>query len=228
MKPVILLSLFAAALPAFAQETSPSRWTVTGAVDVVNDYRFRGVSQTNNDPALQGTLSANYGGFSATVWASNVEGFADSEIDLTLSQSWDTGDDSFSVGGIYYAYPGEDDLNYAEVYGTWNRDFDGTTLGSAVYVSPDFFAGSGTAIYAQISADHALTDQWSAGARFRRQWIDANALAGLPDYNTWAVSIAWSHSPLTLALSYEDTDIAQGLCAGPCESGLIGRISIAY
>lgn len=230
MKPSILFSLFAsmAVMPAFAQEDPPSGWGLSGGIDILSDYRFRGVSQTSNDPAIQGTLAASYRSFNAAVWASNVDGFADTEIDFTLSQSFDSGDNQFSFGGIYYAYLGADDLDYAEAFGTWGREIGQATLASAVYYSPDFFAGSGSALYAQISADYAFTDHWSAGGRFGRQWIESNALAGLPDYNTWAASIAWSRSPVTLTLSYDDTDIAKGRCAGPCNSGLIGKVSIAY
>ena len=50
-----------------------------------SDYVFRGVSQTQEDPAIQGGIDATYGIGYAGVWASNVDFGADdptAEIDL--------------------------------------------------------------------------------------------------------------------------------------------------
>src|SRR5574340_1389237 len=47
---------FAAALPAavHAQDSPKSDWSVSGNVGVFSDYRFRGISQTDKKPAIQG------------------------------------------------------------------------------------------------------------------------------------------------------------------------------
>ena len=57
---------FVSATPALAQPTAPpSDFTVSGSVGLVTDYRFRGVSQTNKDMAIQGAftlaIAAGYG-----------------------------------------------------------------------------------------------------------------------------------------------------------------------
>ena len=46
------------AIPAAAQDAEPPKaFTVSGSAALVSDYRFRGVSQTNEDFAIQGGLT---------------------------------------------------------------------------------------------------------------------------------------------------------------------------
>ena len=68
-------AVFAQAAPAAAPEPSP----VTANVTVVNDYRFRGISQTNYQPAIQGGFDYAHesglyiGNWNSTInWVSNT------------------------------------------------------------------------------------------------------------------------------------------------------------
>jgi uncharacterized protein (TIGR02001 family) len=70
-------AVFAQAAPAAAPEPSP----VTANVTVVNDYRFRGISQTNYQPAIQGGFDYAHesglyiGNWNSTIsWISNTTG----------------------------------------------------------------------------------------------------------------------------------------------------------
>ena len=50
----------------------------TGSVALTSDYVFRGVSQTDGKPALQGGIEfASEGGFYAGAWGSNVSWLSD-------------------------------------------------------------------------------------------------------------------------------------------------------
>ena len=74
----------AAPAPAPAEAKGPH--TFTGNVGLFSQYIFRGLTQTNRKPAIQGGFDyAHESGFYAGVWASNI--------------SWIT--DSFGVGGSY-------------------------------------------------------------------------------------------------------------------------------
>jgi uncharacterized protein (TIGR02001 family) len=74
-KSLIALALVGAfAAPAFAEEAAPP-----GSPDrqrrLVSDYIFRGISQTQNQPAIQGGFDYNHAsGFYVGTWASNVAG----------------------------------------------------------------------------------------------------------------------------------------------------------
>lgn len=64
---------------AMAQAAAPaSPHTFTGNVGVVSDYVFRGLSQTNGKPAIQGGFDyVHASGFYAGVWLSNISWFTD-------------------------------------------------------------------------------------------------------------------------------------------------------
>jgi uncharacterized protein (TIGR02001 family) len=107
-----------AATPAFADETdAPSEITVTGNVALVTDYRFRGLSQSSGDPAIQGGINVNHSsGLYVGVWSSStsfdVVGPAAQAVyggqELDIFGGW-TGavanGVTADVGLLYYAYP---------------------------------------------------------------------------------------------------------------------------
>jgi uncharacterized protein (TIGR02001 family) len=111
MAATILAGSAFAAMPALADETDPpSEITITGNVTMVSDYRFRGLSFTAGDPAIQGGINVNHkSGFYVGVWGSNLE---DSPVygsmELDLFGGW-TGSIASGVtadvGLLYYAYP---------------------------------------------------------------------------------------------------------------------------
>jgi uncharacterized protein (TIGR02001 family) len=82
MKKLLLASAVATALAAptvrfaHAADAAPaSPHTLTGNVGFVSDYRFRGISQTFKEPALQGGFDYSHAsGFYLGTWASNVYG----------------------------------------------------------------------------------------------------------------------------------------------------------
>ncbi|WP_375271893.1 TorF family putative porin [Sphingomonas sp.] len=117
MKYVLLsaLALSGLATPALAQEETapPKPITVSGSVGLVSDYRFRGVSQSDEQLAIQGGLTiAHESGVYIGTWGSNLAGWgtfggANMELDLiagyktTLSEGV-----ALDVGATWYMYPG--------------------------------------------------------------------------------------------------------------------------
>lgn len=108
-----VLSLGFAASPSFAQGTMvPDEITFSGYVQGVTDYRFRGLSASGGDPAVQGTINANHtSGFYAGAWASSIDdGGTDilGELELNLYAGW-TGEVSpgfvLDAGMLRYVFP---------------------------------------------------------------------------------------------------------------------------
>jgi len=99
------------ATPAFADETDPpAEFTISGNVAMVTDYRFRGVSFTAGDPAIQGGININHkSGFYVGAWGSNLEDsdvYGSMELDLFGGWSGDVAPGlTVDVGLLYYAYP---------------------------------------------------------------------------------------------------------------------------
>ncbi len=109
-----LLGSGLAAVPAFADETDPpSDLTITGNVALVSDYRFRGLSLSGGDVAVQGSIQASHSsGFYVGAWGSSLEQdafdiYGSTEVDIYAG--W-TGKISSGltadVGVTYYVYPG--------------------------------------------------------------------------------------------------------------------------
>src|SRR3546814_15322462 len=85
--------------PAFAQD-APEEFTITGTVGGVSDYRFRGISQTNEDFAVQGSINLNHSsGFYVGTWASNVDFANSSEVDVYGGYTRDLGGLTVDGGG---------------------------------------------------------------------------------------------------------------------------------
>ncbi|NIT57697.1 MAG: hypothetical protein GWN00_16140, partial [Aliifodinibius sp.] len=167
-------------------------------VALSTDYRFRGISQTSEDPALSGGFDYSYTpiGFYAGVWASNLDfnvpdpDPADLEIDfyggfageLSNGIGWD-------VGGLYYMYPGSDtgpgvaDYDYFEAYFALSYSFEMFDVGGGVNYSPDYFFESddATYVYGDVSVGLPVAGLTLSG-HVGHQWIDDNAQFGTPDY----------------------------------------------
>ncbi|WP_445190757.1 TorF family putative porin [Sphingomonas sp. Tas61C01] len=117
-------SLFALAAPAAAQETAPPPpLKVSGSVGLVNDYRFRGVSQSDEEMAIQGgfTISHESGVYIGT-WGSNLAGWgtfggSNMELDLIAGYKLPISGGAVDIGLTWYMYPGgSDKTDFAEPY----------------------------------------------------------------------------------------------------------------
>jgi uncharacterized protein (TIGR02001 family) len=132
MRKAILFSLAVLAAPVVLAEDTPaeekSPHAFTANVSISTDYRFRGITQTTNDPAISGGLDYAYSGAPVGiflgVWASNidfaenttfaadpVQDTADLEMDFYggLTGTLPIGSGlGWKIGGLYYMYPGSD------------------------------------------------------------------------------------------------------------------------
>jgi uncharacterized protein (TIGR02001 family) len=134
---LVAVSLAAAGLslstPAMAQSDDEvaSDLTVSANVALTTDYRFRGVSLSGGDPALQGGFDvAHDSGFYIGTWASSIDGgaaYGDLELDIYAGWSGNLSDAvSVDVGVLYYIYPTEDlglDTDYIEPYASVGVNF---------------------------------------------------------------------------------------------------------
>jgi hypothetical protein len=106
------VSMMLTATPALAQEeTKP--FTVSGSVALVTDYRFRGVSQSDEKMAIQGGITVTHeSGLYAGTWASNLAGWgtfggSNTELDLIAGYKLPVYEGiTVDVGATWYMYPG--------------------------------------------------------------------------------------------------------------------------
>jgi uncharacterized protein (TIGR02001 family) len=119
-----LCTLPAAALARSSTDDTSPAVTVGGSASIASDYRFRGISQSDRQMAVQGGLTATHAsGVYVGGWASNLAGWgtfggANMELDLIGGYKAALGDGAtLDVGLTWYMYPGgADTTDFAEPY----------------------------------------------------------------------------------------------------------------
>jgi len=116
--PLLLRGLLAAGLGLAAGVQAGG----SASIAVTSDYVWRGVSQTDSGPALQGGVSYKHeSGFYMGLWGSNVDfgsgSDANIETDISAGFSGETATGlGYDFGAVRYLYPGSGDLNMTELY----------------------------------------------------------------------------------------------------------------
>jgi uncharacterized protein (TIGR02001 family) len=209
----------------------------SGTVAVTSDYVFRGITQSDESPALQGAI--NFGqatGPYLGLWGSNVD-FNDGdeatlELDLSGGYKWAWGPASFDAGVIYYAYPGADsglDYDYWEGKLAASVPAGPVTVTGSAFVSPDYFAGSGTAVYVNGAASvPVFSTGITANAAVGHQSIDDNAAFGTSDYTDWTGGLSYTWEKFTFNVAYYDTDLSNADCPDGCEARAVATITCAF
>ena len=113
-----------AAAPAMAWESEDGQHSTSGSVALSSDYMWRGSSQTDNEPAISGSLDYGHAsGIYAGVWASNVDSMkngdqAHLEADIYAGFSSEFGDTgiAYDLGAMRYIFPGTDGADWNEYY----------------------------------------------------------------------------------------------------------------
>jgi uncharacterized protein (TIGR02001 family) len=167
--------------------------TITG----VTDYDFRGISQTEEDPAIQGSLDYAGETFYASAWGSNVDFGPDYdgsfELDLVAGWAGEFGGGwRWDLGTTWYLYPGSDDGDTkTEVPDYWEFYVGGGygPVDVKYWYSPDLYDSDETASYLEANASFGmpwdlslnLHAGYSSGDYF--DLLEEDAALNDPDYN---------------------------------------------
>lgn len=148
----LALAMVAGAFTAPAAFAEPE---FSGNVALTTDYVWRGVSQNDENPAIQGGFDFANGAFYAGTWASIVDfGGANMELDLYGGFAGETEAGlGWDVGVIGYVYPDADDLDFLEIYGGLGYSFDAVSVGGYLYVDPD-----NETVYVDFSAGFSASE----------------------------------------------------------------------
>jgi len=108
-KTLLALAMAAASGTALAAEAD---YTLAGNFGLTSDYRYRGVSQTDLLPAVQGGVDyTDKSGFYLGNWNSSISEWASFngagvEMDFYGGYRFSAGDLAVDIGNLYYYYPG--------------------------------------------------------------------------------------------------------------------------
>lgn len=200
---ILAAALAASALPSLAQTAAAApepEYSISGNLGLFSDYRFRGISQTNKNPALQGGFDFSMkNGFYLGNWNSNIDsaGFAGANIEMDFYGGYKTtfGDFGLDVGAIYYYYPGSDPtVDNTEIYigGSW-----GPIAAKYYYAVSDFFSlpDSKGSSYIVVSGSYDLGSGFGINGSIGYQklrggaavtQIDSSVVSDITDYKIGA------------------------------------------
>ena len=211
----------------------PSPFDVAFGVAFTSDYRLRGISQTDRQPAVQGYFEGDWTvapwlTLYAGVWGSNVDGFASSEFDISGGGRFSYSIFGLDVGYVYYAYPnptGGTNISYGEFYAKPSvKVTDWLTLNAQFIGGDNFGNGGNDAWYYAGGVAIALPQFMPLGITTTLSGnvghqTYASAI-GNTDYTTWDAGVSFGYKAMTLDLRYIDTDIGQ--TSAPAQCGAIG------
>lgn len=208
-----LLSAFAA-VPAFAAEPA-SPHTFTGNLSFTNNYMFRGITQTDDKPALQGGFDYSHAsGAYVGTWASNISwldtsGKSSLEWDVYGGYKFGAGPLTFDVGVLQYAYPGSKadgvtNADTTELYAAATWEWFTFKYSHAVtnLFGVDDSKGS---YYPELNFAADVGGGFTAMAHVGRQHIENGT-----SYNDWKLGVSKEIiGGLTVGAYYVDTDVSK-------------------
>jgi uncharacterized protein (TIGR02001 family) len=250
------LASFAA--PALAQDAAPAEapaaaepFTVTGSAALTTDYRFRGISQSNEKLAVQGGATLTHeSGFYGSFWASSIDDYvaagADAELDLIAGYSKTFNGVTLDGGLLYYVY--------ASAADTAKTDF------FEPYVSAKYTYGpvTGKVGAAYAFKQHAISaSAWTGNSRDDNLYVYGELTGAIPetpisltghvgyshgrslltfgqkDYLDWNLTAAYTWKNVTVGVTYVDTDVKKRspYFAGyydQVDASVLGSVTIAF
>lgn len=193
------------------ESTSPHKFAFN--VAATTDYAFRGVSQSQEDPAIQGGVTYTHeSGFYLGAWASSIDftpddaqydDGADVELDTFLGYGWNFNENwKGDVQFIRYNYPGTKegyDYDYNEIIGkvTWYENYT-----AMIGYSNDVFNTDETGIYYNFSANWKLPKEFVLNTGIGYYDLDNP----YDSYVDATIGVKRSFGPLSLSLAYVTTN----------------------
>lgn len=216
----VVIVLLATSSLGFAEEDkSFYGWSQSASVALTSDYVWRGISQTHNDPAIQGQFDLSHtSGFYLGAWASNVE-FADGsqtslELDAYAGFSRDTDFNgllptaiTYDIGWLHYEFPASSMANINEIYfGMGVSPLENLNLSAYYYLDvhiENTFANG----YVDLATDYTLPD-WAWGITLLAHGGHYDRRDGADNYWDWKFGAAKDIAGFNFELAYYDTDDA--------------------
>jgi uncharacterized protein (TIGR02001 family) len=207
-----------------------------GYFTLVSDYVFRGASQSNGDPTLQGGVDYLHpGGMFAGVFAARTDFPAnpfgsnpgDVELDAYVGYGRAVGRDwSWDVAALHYDFPDSTGFDYSYDELAANLHFrDALRLGATV--SNDAGGGGAGGWTAEVELRRSLGKGFQASGSLGHYGFER---ADWPGYFYWDLGVSTVAGAFTFDLRYFDTDNDEAGFAGPELTGsrLVGSVSVGF
>ncbi len=224
---------------ALAQEAAAQPDELSFNAALTSDYRYRGISQTRLQPALQGgaDFTNKPSGLYLGVWASTIKwtkdagGVGDVEIDLYGGKRGEIyGGVGYDVGVLSYVYPsnglghvaGFANADTTEVYGQLSYG-PGSLKYSHAVTNLFGFVDSKNSGYLDLSVNPELVKDVTLNLHAGRQRVANN---GAASYTDWKVGVSHDFGVLTGALAYIGTNAGKVAYASPVNGKFLGKSAL--
>lgn len=204
---MVMAALGASTLGA-AATASAEDLPITANVSMSTDYLFRGVTQTNNNPAVQGGFDYEHeSGFYAGVWGSNVAFAGSVELDGYFGYANELPSGfAYDVGFIHYNYPGEGNANP-------EGDTDEIYLGGSYKWFSASYSYALSNLFGVADSDGSGYLALGAEYTFEGPAVTVGAHYGMSDiengndYDDYNISVSKSFGSFDVSAMYSDTDV---------------------
>lgn len=197
-KKTIIAGLVASAFAPALASAADSPHTLTGNVGVYSQYIFRGLTQTNKDPALQGGFDYSHSsGFYLGTWMSNISwltdtpastGYTSSSLEMDFyggyRGTFGKSDFGYDVGLLQYYYPGTHNAvvnagtnkaDTLELYGAVTWKWLSAKYSYSMNNKTFGVADSRGTYYLDLSANYPLTDKLTLTAHWGKQKFEGGS-----------------------------------------------------
>ena len=226
-----LVATSALATPVMANDVGGG-FSVSGNAALVTDYRFRGVSFSDEDIAIQGGIDIEHdSGFYIGTWASSIEDspvFGHTELDIYAGWSGEiTSGLELDIGVLAYLYPNGNvgNADYIEPYVSLSYSIGPAeiTTGVAWAPSQDSIGNDDNLyVYSDVSVgipDTPLTVSGHIGVTDGSLSIDND-----DDYVDWSLGVEASFGILSVGVAYVDTAVNNPLSDGT----VVGTLGVSF
>lgn len=217
-----LLATFVGGLAHAEEEKKPDN-EFSFNVGLASDYRYRGISQTRLQPALQGgaDYTNNPTGFYLGTWLSTIKWIKDAGGDANVE--WDiyggkkgeiVKDVSYDVGFLSYVYASNGlnpSANTTEIYGQVGMGPGYAKYSWAVtnlFGAPD----SKNSGYLDVGANFDVAPTWQVNLHVGHQTVKSNSALS---YTDWKVGVTKDFGFASGALAVIGTDTSNYVGPGP-------------
>lgn len=209
-----------------AAETEGFSWDAEATV--TTDYRYRGVSLSDENPALQ--VGANLyapSGWYAGVWSSTIEEYgvgadgdgAKAELDFNVGRSFEAAGFEFDVGAAAYTYPDGSDVNYVEFPVSVSRTSGPWTVAAGLAYAP---AQTGTGGEANTYVSGSVQWAWPEHPVVLSASIGQEDGAWYRSKVDWSAGARFDVGRVSLSLLYVDTDDRSA------DAALVGAVGLKF
>lgn len=218
------------ALPFAANADDQKEPAVSWEASAVSDYLFRGVSQTNEKPTLQGSLTwtSSLGLYvgSAVSGVDFGEGGPHTEVDYIVGYGRSLGESiTLDMSLNRYTYLGAREQNYNELITTATfAETYSVTLG----YSSNVWNSRSTGLYYGVGAEWPLANDFSVSANVGRSVFRDPEAVEVENYTDWGVAVGKTFGMVNVSLGYFGTDsTARNLFGKTADNRVLLKITLA-